>query len=141
MKADPALFAASVAFACACAFGSGVAIRQDVPGEPFGISSPLSVPSGILLGWGAGVAAPWPMPLAALISTTRATRVEGGAVPGFLCAGLGLACIAGTLIEPVTYHRRPWTPAIPLAIAVNLIASVALAAIGGRHGRRRPARY
>lgn len=71
MTRDRALLAASTDFAGACMFGSLVAVRQNVPGEPFGIASRFSVRFGVLLGWGAGVAAPWPMPLAALISATR----------------------------------------------------------------------
>jgi hypothetical protein len=140
MKNDPTLLAASMAFAGACAFGSAMAIRHDVPGEPLGIATPLSVPRGILLGWGAGVAAPWPLPMAALIAATRAPR-DGSIVPAVLCEGLGLACIAGTLIEPVTYRRRSWTSTISAAILVNLASSVALVVIGRLQGRRRPSRH
>jgi len=133
MRVDPVLLAASAAFAGACAFGSVVAVREDVPGEPFGIAIPLTVHSGIVVGWGAGVAAPWPMPVAALIAGTTAGRAERSAAPGYVSAGLGIACVAGTFIEPVTYRRRSWTPAIRAAIAVNLAASAALAAAGWRH--------
>jgi len=50
-----------------------------------------------------------------------------------VAVGLGLACIAGTLVEPVTYRGRAWTPAIRRAIAVNLVSSAVLAAAGLRH--------
>jgi hypothetical protein len=46
---DRALLAASIAFAAAAGLGSAVAIRDDLPGEPLGITVPLSVPAG--LGW------------------------------------------------------------------------------------------
>lgn len=86
-------------------------------GEPFGIAIPLTVPSGIVVGWGAGVAAPWPMPLAALIAGTTAGRAEGSPAPGYISAGLGIACIAGTFIEPVTYRRWSWTPLLTVSPA------------------------
>jgi hypothetical protein len=65
---DRAPLATSLAFAGAAVLGSVVAIREDLPGQPCGISVPLSVPAGLLVGWGAGVAAPWPMPAAAVIA-------------------------------------------------------------------------
>ena len=48
---DPALLATSLAFAGAAVLGSAVAIREDLPGQPCGISIPLSVPAGLLVGW------------------------------------------------------------------------------------------
>jgi hypothetical protein len=71
---DGALLAASLAFAGAAGLGSAVAVRDQLPGQPFGISVPVSVPAGLLAGWGAGVAAPWPMPAAAVIVAARARR-------------------------------------------------------------------
>src|SRR5439155_16929630 len=51
MSADPdrALLATSLAFAGAAVLGSAVAIREDLPGQPCGISIPLSVPVGLLV--------------------------------------------------------------------------------------------
>lgn len=129
---DLSLLAASVVFAGASALGSIVAARQDLPGKPFGVAIPLSVRSGLLIGWGAGVAAPWPMPVAALIAALAAGRAERSALPGAVCAGIGVGCLAGTLMEPVTYLPRSWTPAVRTAIAVNVAASAALAAAGLR---------
>ncbi|MDQ3095187.1 MAG: hypothetical protein M3Q82_04385, partial [Actinomycetota bacterium] len=77
MRADSALLAGALAFAAADAFGSVVAVRHDVAGEPLGVSIPVTVRTGLMLGWGAGVAAPWPMPAAALIAAARAGSVEG----------------------------------------------------------------
>lgn len=53
MSADPdrALLATSLAFAGAAVLGSVVAIREDLPGQPCGISAPQSVPTGLLAGW------------------------------------------------------------------------------------------
>ena len=48
MGADPhgVLLGASLAFAGASVLGSVVAIRDQLPGEPLGVSIPLSVPAG-----------------------------------------------------------------------------------------------
>jgi hypothetical protein len=141
MSADPdlALVAASIAFAGAAVAGSAVAIREQLAGQPCGISVPLSVPAGLLAGWGAGVAAPWPMPVAAVIAAARSHRTEPSALTGGICAGIGLGCVLGTAIEPVTRRPRAWSPAARLAIVVNLAASAALIVVGGRHlaGARR----
>jgi drug/metabolite transporter (DMT)-like permease len=135
MRADPdrALLGASLAFAGAAALGSVVAIRDQLPGEPLGVSIPLSVPAGLLAGWGAAVAAPWPMPVAAVTAAATARHREPSVRPGAVCAAIGLGCIAGTLIEPVTRRPRSWSPAARLAIGVNLAASAALIAAGAWH--------
>jgi hypothetical protein len=54
---DGVLLGASLAFAGASVLGSVVAIRDQLPGEPLGVSISLSVPAGLLAGWGAAVAA------------------------------------------------------------------------------------
>jgi len=126
------LLGASLAFTGATVLGSAVAIRDQLPGEPFGAGVPLPVPAGLLAGWGAGIAAPWPMPAAAIIAAAAGHR-EPGAFPGTACAVIGLGCIFGTLIEPVTHRPRTWSPAAGLAIGVNLASAAALVAAGLRH--------
>jgi len=146
MSADPdraLLLAASLAFAGAAVVGSAVAIRDELPGQPCGISVPLSVPAGLLAGWGAGVAAPWPMPLAAVIAAARSQRAGPSALTGAVCAGIGVGCVLGTAIEPVTCRPRSWSPATRLAIVFNMASSAALIAAGWRHlaaARTRPPR-
>jgi hypothetical protein len=130
---DRALLGASIAFAAAAVLGSVVAIRDQIPGEPFGLRVPLSVPAGLLAGWGAGVAAPWPMPVAALLAAATARRGHPTVRPGAVCAGIGLGCIVGTLCEPVTRRPGSWSPATGLAIGVNVAAAVALIGTGLRH--------
>ena len=132
---DRALLAAAAAFAAAAGLGSVVAIRDELPGEPLGITVPLSVPAGLAAGWGAAVAAPWPMPAAALIAAARAQRAEASAATGLVCAGIGLGCIAGTLVEPVTRRPGAWSPGTRLAITANLASSAALVVAGWRHYR------
>ena len=135
MSADPdrVLLAASLAFAGAAVVGSAVAIREQLPGQPCGISVPLSVPAGLLAGWGAGVAAPWPMPAAAVFAAARSQRTQPSTPVGRVCAGIGMGCILGTAIEPVTRRPRCWSPATRLAIALNIATSAALIAAGWRH--------
>ena len=130
---DRALLSASLAFAGATVLGSAVAIRDQLPGQPLGVSVPLSVPAGLLVGWGAGVAAPWPMPVASVMAAATAQRRELRVRPGAVCAGIGLGCIFGTLIEPVTRRPRSWSPATGLAIGLNLAASAGLIVAGLRH--------
>ena len=136
-EADPALFAASVAFAGAWAFGSAVSVRQNLHGEPLGIRLPITVRHGLLAGWGAGVAAPWPMPLAALVAATTAEQANERRVPGLLCAGIGIGCIVGTLVEPVTRRPGSWGRGVGAAIALNVVAGAALTAAGLRYASRR----
>jgi hypothetical protein len=135
MSADPdrALLATSLAFAGAAVLGSAVAIREDLPGQPCGIGIPLSVPAGLLVGWGAGIAAPWPMPAAAVIAAARSQRTQPHALIGAVCAGIGIGCVLGTAIEPVTRRPRSWSPTTRLAIASNIAASAALIVTGLRH--------
>ena len=132
---DRALLVAAAAFAAAAGLGSLVAIRDELPGEPLGITVPLSVPAGLAAGWGAAVAAPWPMPAAALIAAARAQRAGASAATGLVCAGIGLGCIAGTLVEPVTRRPGTWSPGTRLAITANLASSAALVVAGWRHYR------
>lgn len=138
VKPDRVLLAASVFFAGAGIVGTAASIRSDTPGRPFGIEIPLSVPAGVVVGWGAGVAAPWPMPVAALIAAASASRDGASAVADWVCVGLGIACIFGTLVEPVTYRAQSSPHAIRTAIALNLVSSAALIVAGLR---RRPRPY
>jgi len=131
MKPDLGLSVASAAFAAAAAYGSAVSIRHRVPGEPLGVAVPLSVPTGLLIGWGAGVAAPWPMPVTALVAAASTRSGRSGRPAGIVCLALGLGCVAGTLVEPVTYRRRS-PPAVRAAILANVTASLLLAAAGRR---------
>ena len=132
---DRALLVAAAAFAAAAGLGSVVAIRDELPGEPLGITVPLSVPAGLAAGWGAAVAAPWPMPAAAVLAAVRAQRAGASAAAGLVCAGIGLGCVAGTLVEPVTRRPGTWSPGTRLAITANLASSAALVVAGWRHYR------
>ena len=52
-----------------------------------------SLGSALLVGWGAGVAAPWPMPVAALLAAARNGGEETNRTAGLVCAGIGVGCI------------------------------------------------
>jgi hypothetical protein len=132
---DGALRAAAIGFACATGYNSVVAIREKLPGEPLGMRIPLSVSTGILVGWGSAVAAPWPMPVVALVAAARAGR-GGVAGPALVCLGLGVAGIVGILIEPNTYNAKSWTPATRRAVVAHVASSMTLAGAGIWHLRR-----
>jgi hypothetical protein len=138
--ADGMLLGASLAFAGATVLGSVVAVRDQLPGQPLGLTVPLSVPVGLMAGWGAGVAAPWPMPAAAVIAAATAPGCPPSRLPGAVCAAIGLGCIAGTLAEPVTRRPRSWSLATGLAIGVNVAAAAVLIAAGARHAATARAR-
>ena len=130
---DDALLGASLVFAGAAVWGSAVAIRNQLPGQPLGITVPLSVSAGLVAGWGAGVAAPWPMPVAAIAAAATARFRAPSPRPGNVCAIIGTGCIVGTLIEPVTERPGSWSRATALAIGFNIAASAGLIAAGLRH--------
>jgi len=118
-------------FAAATAYGAVVSIREDVPGEPLGLRVPLTVSAGVVLGWGSGLSAPWPMPAAALLVAADPHR-SAGPTAGRVLAAIGAGVVTGTLIEPITWQPQRWTPATASAIGLNLIAAVILIRLGRR---------
>ena len=134
-RSDEVLRAAALAFACATGYNSVVAIRDHVPGEPLGIRISLSVSTGILVGWGSAVAAPWPMPALALLTASRQPGRDTQNRSALICAGIGVAGIVGILIEPNTYRARSWTSATRRAVVAHVATSLILAAAGIRHLR------
>jgi hypothetical protein len=128
----PGLVLAAGAYAAATAWASVVAAREDVAGEPLGITVPLSVPVALLTGWGAGIAAPWPMPVTAVVAAGRGSP-RGAAVAG----AIGAACLAGHAVEPVTWGRRgPISRPVAVAMALSLTSAAALAVTGWTSYRR-----
>jgi hypothetical protein len=121
---------AAIGFACTTGYASAVALRENLPGEPFGLRVPISVRAGILTGWGSSVAAPWPMPVVGLLAVRRSARGGGGNKPALVCTALGVAGIVGVLIEPNTYRARNWTRSTRRAILLHVGSCVALAVAG-----------
>lgn len=131
-RSQSALVAAALAYAGSTAFSSYVALRDDIPGEPFGISPPFSVRRALLVGWGAGIAAPWYMPAGAVFAAYCAR--DGRPGPPAVAAAIGCASIAGHLIEPVTRRPGSWTAATTAAITLAVTTTASLAIAGfARH--------
>jgi hypothetical protein len=126
---DRPLLAAAVGYAAAAAYGARVDVREEVLGEPFGIRLRGRVAIHLALAWGAGTSPPWPMPVAVL-ALGRCARPDVRV--GTASIALGAATAAGQLIEPVAWGRRPSSPAITRAIALNLAACGALVLAGRR---------
>jgi hypothetical protein len=126
---------AALGFAATVALTSAVAIRDDIEGRPFGVQIPLSVRAGILTGWGAGIAAPWPMVVVAVIAASRARQNAGSPWPGQTYVALGLAGIVGLLVEPNTYRPKSWSRAARVSIAMDLAAKSVLVFAGLRQLR------
>jgi hypothetical protein len=124
------LVIAAAAFAASTVCGSVVAARGNVEGAPFGVKLPISVPTGLLVGWGSGLSAPWPMPVVALIAALR-----GGQTAGRICAAIGAGVIVGTVIEPVTWS---YTPLLNHIVMIGTLGSgAALIREGWRASHRR----
>ncbi len=121
---------AALGFALVTGHNSVVAIRENLPGEPFGIRLPISVRTGILTGWGSCVAAPWPMPVLGLLAVRHLPEATVGKKPANVCATLGAAGLVGLLIEPNTYWAKSWTRPTRRAILLHVGASAGLVAAG-----------
>lgn len=140
---DRALRATAIAFACATAHNSVIAVQASVPGEPLGIRTRMSVATEILVGWGSAVAAPWPMAAAAVVAAGRRPGSDGTSRSAMVCAGIGIAGIVGILIEPNTYTPRHWTPGVRRAVVAHVATCSALGLVGTaalRRSRRAGAR-
>ena len=132
---------AAIGFALATGYNSGVAIREDLPGEPLGVRVPISVRTGILAGWGSCVAAPWPMPLVGLLAMRRLAQGKTGNKAGHVCAGLGAAGLIGILIEPNTYRAANWTRHTRRAVHLHVASCATLVGAGLWHARPRVNRH
>jgi hypothetical protein len=124
---DRPLLVAALAYGAATVLGARVAVREDVPGEPLGVRVGGRVATQLAVGWGAGVSAPWPMAVAAL-----GTALRAGRGPGTAAIALGAATVAGQLVEPVAWGRRPSSPAVTRSLALNLVTSAGLVLAGRR---------
>lgn len=128
--ADRSLLTAAGIFAVSSAFGAAVSLKEDVRGAPLGIDLPGSVGVHLAVGLGSGITAPWLMPALALGAAAFASPEVQWARP--TCVGLGMAILVGTMIEPVTWGRRPNSPLTAAAVSLNLVAAVALLTAGRR---------
>ncbi|HSG79304.1 MAG TPA: hypothetical protein VLD62_06980, partial [Acidimicrobiia bacterium] len=96
------------------------------PGVPLGIDPGLTSVQGVVLGWGSGVSAPWPLLLALLVVGV------GRRGPQIAVPLLGLVFLAGALMEPISWDAAGGSHGIGLAVLVwlNVVVPAALIAVG-----------
>jgi hypothetical protein len=126
---DRSLASAAALFAASTVFTTVVGAREpQLPGEPLGLRLPGNVPQHLALGLGSGVAAPWPMPVLAAWSAWRAKPTA--AWPARTIATLGGGVLAGTLVEPASWGRRPRSALAKATVPVNLLSGAAMLLAG-----------
>jgi hypothetical protein len=110
-------------------FTTAVSFRNpDLPDEPFGLRFPGDVRVHLALGLGSGVAAPWPMPLIALVA---ALKDDGDRVgPARACAAIGATMLLGTVAEPASWGLRPRSTAAKATVVLHLLSGSALFVAG-----------
>lgn len=119
------MLAAATLFAGTTAFATAVSLQeQHLPDEPLGLRFPGRVPVHLALGLGSGVAAPWPMAVAALVAAARASRDV--VWPGRTCAIVGAVLLAGTLAEPASWGLRVRSARARATVPLNLLSGAAL---------------
>lgn len=124
MAAVPLLCAASC-LAATTVFSTAVSLREPLlPGEPLGWRLPGRVPVHLAAGLGSGVAAPWPMPVLAVVAALRAR--PGLAWPGRTCAAVGATVLVGTVVEPASWGLRPRSTAARATVPLHLLSGAAL---------------
>ena len=120
-----ALLAAASLSAASTAVTTAVSLRHpDLPDEPLGLRFPGDVRVHLALGLGSGVAAPWPMPLAALVAALKDDEHRAG--PARTCAAIGATMLVGTVAEPASWGFRPRSNAARATVALNLLSGSAL---------------
>ncbi len=128
---DRMMLGAATLFGATTAFTTAVSMRQpQLPDEPFGIRFPGPVPVHLALGLGSGVAAPWPMPVGALVAAIR--MQPGVRWPERTCAILGAVVLVGTLAEPASWGCRSRSVSAKATVPLNLLSGVALFLAGTR---------
>jgi hypothetical protein len=128
---DRVMLGAATFFAATTAFTTAVSMReQHLPDEPLGFRFPGRVPLHLALGLGSGVAAPWPMPVIAVIAAMRAR--PGATWPERTCAIIGAVVLVGTLVEPASWGLRPRTAWARATVPLHLSSGAALFLAGTR---------
>ena len=129
VMADPLLLGPAVAFLAATAYATAVAAtRPGLAGEMFGLPLPGPVRTHLVLGLGSAVSAPWPMPVVAPWAAARGSRGSRRAALTVTVVGSGL--LAGVLVEPVTWGRRPAPASARVTVPLHLAVGAVLVAAG-----------
>ncbi len=136
------LLAAASLSAATTVFTTAVSARHpDLPDEPLGLRFPGDVRVHLTLGLGSGVAAPWPMPLIALVAALKDD--EGRVGPARTCAAIGATMLVGTVAEPASWGLRHRSSSARATVALNLLSGSALFLAGSmrpKTGVRSPGR-
>jgi hypothetical protein len=120
-----ALLAAASLSAATTAMATAVSLRHpDLPDEPLGLRFPGDVGVHLALGLGSGVAAPWPMPLIAMVAAVM--HDEHRVVPARTCAAIGATMLVGTVLEPASWGLRPRSDAARATVVLHLLSGSAL---------------
>ena len=128
---DRNLLGAAAVCAASTAFNTAVSAREPhLPDEPLGVRFPGRVPVHLALGLGSGVAAPWPMPVIAMVAAFRAK--PGMTWPARTCAIIGAIQLMGTLAEPASWGLRPRSALARATVPLNLLSGGALFIAGTR---------
>jgi hypothetical protein len=129
--AERFMVGAAALFTASTVFTTAVAAREpDLPGEPLGLHVAGSVRQHLVLGLGSGIAAPWPMPVAASWAAWRAQPASRW--PARTVATLGALVLAGTLVEPASWGRRPRSTLAKATVPLHLLCGAALLLAGTR---------
>lgn len=135
---------AAVAYTAAFAVGSAISVRRGYVAEPLGIRTGNSVTRDVVLGNGAGLAAPWNMIVQMWVALTVAQRPgrtgrRGRAWLAFLAAMF----VAGAVGEPVSHKvmSRELPPADATVAVANIVLPIFMlgAALASLVGEGRPA--
>lgn len=137
VMADPLLLGPAAAFLAATAYATAVAAtRAGLAAETFGLPLPGRVRTHLVLGLGSAVSAPWPMPVVATWAAVRGVR--GSRAAALTVAVVGSGLLAGVLVEPVSWGRRPAPVSARVTVPLHLAVGAALVA-AGVHRLRQPA--
>ncbi|HVL84952.1 MAG TPA: hypothetical protein VM367_11800 [Pseudonocardia sp.] len=118
------LLAAALLSVATTVVTTAVSLRHpDLPDEPLGLRFPGDVRVHLALGLGSGVAAPWPMPLIALVAALK--DGPGRVGPARTCA-IGATMLVGTVAEPASWGLRPRSDAARLTVVLHLLSGSAL---------------
>ena len=139
---DKRAVAAAGLFAACSALGAAISLQEDIPGEPLGIRVPGSVAVHLATGWGSALSAPAPMQVAAVVAAFSAR--PGLRWPARTLTGMGVAGLAGILVEPVTWACRPRSRAVAAMLPLEFASVLALIWAGRKiqqnEGTPRPTR-
>lgn len=131
---DTAMVGAASLFTATVAVSTAVSLRHpECPNEPFGLRFPGPASAYLAVGLGSGVAAPWPMPVIALVAALRAEPGSDRAAK--TCAAVGATVLATSVIEPTSWGLRTSSPVVRATFVLHLLSGAALFLAGTRRLR------